>query len=303
MASYLSQIISNTLGFSGAGQIQPEVQPSPYLGLSNEPDPFVDNENSIPGSDFSINEFSEKGEHVEPLSSAISDESPVQDFAALPLENAEGRLTPSRKSSHKKEDKPYDLEKVIQEKPEAKTIISTEIKSSIPIPPVKKRVVQTEPGSRKDSQSKASGEPHQPLPINLLKEEPIRSSTKAKQEIISNEKVTNRNGTSPEKKIKIIEPEILSHPIFHQQLIQQSIERGSHDILPNEPLTPIPIISNKQETRLIIGKLTVEVIQPAKENNIQLSQPVMVNNKPARSSHQRHEGGSTLKVKYGLGQI
>jgi hypothetical protein len=303
MASYLSQIIHNTLGFSDAGQIQPEIQHWQYPGLSNEPNPFVDHENSLPRSDFDVNDSSEKGKHIERPYAAISIESPVQDIPASPFENAEGSVTRSRKASGKKKDKPHDQEKAVQQKQEAKTIISTEITSGILVPPVKKMVVPIEPVSRKESQSKSFDEPHQSFPINLKKEESTRSSKKAKQVIKNNEEIIKHNETFPDKKIKMVEPDISSHPIFHQHLIQPLIEMGIRDVLPNEPVVPIPVISKKRETRLVIGKLTVEVIQPIKEKNIPVPQPIMVNNKPAKTSQRRNEGGSTLKVKYGLGQI
>ncbi|MCX6224352.1 MAG: hypothetical protein NTV01_06310 [Bacteroidia bacterium] len=307
MASYLSQIISNTFGLSGAGQIQPEIQNWQHPGVNTGEDPFVEHETVMTRPDFSGNDSNETRENINRTSKVNRNESPLQDITAATIENAEHGISLSGKVTEKQEYKPPDQEKAFQPEPEARAIISTDITSGISEAPVKDRAVRAEPVSRKESQGISPVNLHTPLartsPIGVPKEEPAHSSPKENQVIKSDEGIIFRDGVLPDMLIKRVEPDISSRPFFQQQPKQQFVERGSRDILPNEPVTNITAISTKRETRLVIGKLTVEVVQQAKEKNIPVPPPVMVNNKPSLSGQRRNEGGSTIKIKFGLGQL
>jgi hypothetical protein len=307
MASYLSQIISNTFGLSGAGQIQPGIQNWQHPGVNTGGDPFVEPETALTRPDFSGNYSNETRENINRTSKVNRNESPLQDITGTTIENVEHHFSLSGKVTEKQEYKPPDREKAFQPKPEARAIISTDITSGISEAPAKDRAVPVEPVNRKESQGISPVNLLKPMtrssPIGVPKEEPTYSSPKEDQVIKSDEGAIVRDGVLPDMLIKRVEPDISWRHFFHQQPKQQFIERGSRDILPNEPVTNITAISTKRETRLVIGKLTIEVVQQAKEKNIMVLPPVMVNNKPAQSGQGRNEVGSTIKVKFGLGQL
>ena len=304
MASYLSPIINNTFGLAASGGVQPELKPRQYPGLNEEADPFTDTETSMTGSDFSVNSFPEKSDKLEqPPSQVIRNENTVRDITKTLSENYEHSDTRSRKVHGKQEDIKPGQEKTVQQKPEARTIISTEIKPGIPVLPLNKNIVPTDPVRVIKAQNISPVHLIQPSPIGLHKDDPSDSSNKAKQVIVSNERTFKGDKTFPDKQIKLVEQDFSSPPVFHKQTKKQGVEMAGRDLLPNDQNAPFPEIRTKQETRLVIGKLTVEVVQQEKQKVMAVPPPVTVYHKPAQESHGRNSGGTTSKVKFGINQL
>jgi len=304
MASYLSPIINNTFGLAASGQVQPELKSWQYPGLNEAADPFANTETSMTGSDISVNTSPKRSDQMEqPPSPVIRNETPVRDITTTLSEKYEHRDTRSRKVHGKQEDIKPGQEKTVHQKPEARTIISTEIKPGIPVLPLNINAVPTEPAKLYVSQNISPVEQVHPSQIGLQKDGPPDSSKKAKQVIVSNKGTFKGDKTFPDKQIKIVEPELSSPPVFHQQTKKQGVKMVSRDLLPNDQEAPFPQIRTKQETRLVIGKLTIEVVQQEKQKVIPVPPPVTVYHKPAMASYGRNSGGTTSKVKFGINQL
>jgi hypothetical protein len=303
MDSYLSPIINNTFGLAASGQVQPEIISWQYLGLNEVADPFTGSETSLAGSGFSINEPTERADRLKHSSKTNRYETPAKNLTVSTVENTGSSFVRSRKTHSKQDDIKPGQEKTVFQKPVARTIIASEITSGIPILPLNKSVVPTDPERLNGSQNMPPVHLFQPSPVGLQKDGRPGSSKEAKEVIMSHEGIFKHDKSFPEKQIKMVEPELSSPPVFPQLTKKQGDDMRSRDLLPNKQDAPLPDIRTKQETRLVIGKLTVEVVQQEKEKDMPIPPPVTVYHKPAQVSSGRNSGGSMIKVKYGLGQM
>lgn len=112
------------------------------------------------------------------------------------------------------------------------------------------------------------------------------------------------NRKSVEKELQRDRTHISIDPIFEirKQYIKQNAN-DSQSLLPRQPEMHFKPESAKPLPRLVIGKLTVEVIQKPRERDKQIQLPKRENTYPSKSQQHQSKNNSVLKVQFGMGQI
>ena len=296
MPSYLSHVINNTFGISGKDQIRPEFQTAQYTGFNDGADPFANPETSVTNADISRNDSTIKLDQESPSSPVERKEAQVRELPAPMVENTVKTFIQYQGVNDDEEGKIIDKQRPFQQKSEVITFISAKSGTDIPVSPIMKEVIPVEvkPVTRKEGTNSPPAETMDNLtqspaiPRQMRQSDTSSQNTKRVKEM--KEETLIRHKILTVDQVKTVEPDILSLPVIQQPPEKKETERERHDLQPNEPETSFTTaITRKQETRLVIGKLTVEVIQPVKEKNIPVPQPIVADRRPARSDQQKTE--------------
>ncbi|MGE5806267.1 MAG: hypothetical protein ACM34M_10775 [Ignavibacteria bacterium] len=110
------------------------------------------------------------------------------------------------------------------------------------------------------------------------------------------------------KPLKVFRTELLNRELVTNEINSKEkpiklAETTIKEINPSKSPISLDTKISKQETKLIIGKLTVEVIQPPREKILLKEIPQKQKTSSTQPFQKKSENNSGLKVQFGLGQI
>lgn len=334
MTSYLSKIINNTLGIQPKGTIRSSIHAIPYLTGNNQTDPFVGagdlpEESSNVSTETPIeNEIKDSpvtGKHekinsnlqvnyqkVKPTEESLINEKLINtgEYKIRSIKREEKRNVFEKSSGVLKkneEETPSDLTVVTNTKNASSSDKSEPLRTG-----TRKQVTTTMlpaesiEGKHPENETISSG-----LQVTEVKEKTDRKKT------VTTSEVSVKNNQEMKKKAM---PLITTETDIEEKKekiekktnnVRKKIEDTSYELIPaNERIFLKPQVQqhvfhmSKQTpaTKLVIGKLTVEVIEPLKEKK----PPLPVHDRPVFQNNVRPPQpgkGTGLKIRFGLGQL